>query len=329
MVISTMSVSMARAADPAAPESEASSPVSRPASIAEFQHLDWWVYASGLLLGALMFAGYLLYRVHDDRQHDPRRGDPMPTDPSSPETATAPAGDAAAWAGESGEHALYSIESVERHHADDSGGWTSEQRTPTPSDRVCPDCGERYAPPMLVCPDDATPLKRIDSTSNGPDPERDETSDRRRCPGCERRYESDASYCYHDGIRLVADTLDRTEEAPVYRVCETCGFETDRDRRLCPRDGSELLTVDPSHERSPTPTVPYAMCPECGETAPPGRARCPEDDHVLTPICHTRTRALSSTGFGPPRNICRECGETYSSAASYCSVDGTELMSMN
>ena len=293
------------------------------------QHLDWWVYASGLLLGALMFVGYMLYRMYEEDQAPEWHKDTMPIRPPSEAAADELSPESEEWVRtDASDRALYSVEAIESHDLDTSSEWGDERQNSS-TDRVCPECGGQFAAPMLVCPEDATPLQEISVPEAQPTIEDSEALERKRCPGCERRYSSETTYCYRDGIRLVSDTLEHAEEAPVYQVCETCGYETDDDERLCPRDGSELLTVVPEGAPPSPPTVPYAMCPECGDKAPPGETHCPEDGHVLTPICHAHAEQFSSTGFGPPRKICRECGETYTGAATYCSADGHELMSIN
>ena len=149
------------------------------------------------------------------------------------------------------------------------------------------------------------------------------------CPGCDRRFETGAEFCYHDGVKLVADSEEKVDQAPAFTVCDECGWEGGGDRELCPRDGRELTLVDPSRKDRRSPSIPLLVCPECGEYAPPGVARCPQDESLLTPLEYPHARALPVDGAGPRRKICRECGRRYGDAADYCSDDGHRLKSLN
>jgi len=197
-----------------------------------------------------------------------------------------------------------------------------------PGQWMCPECGERFGPTVGVCPHDSTPLQKIDRDSTGRLDD-EGVLERQRCPGCGRRYEPGPAYCYHDGMRLRHDTVEKADDAPVFKACETCGWEGQVDGRVCPKDGQELTTIAPSEEERMTPPVPLLVCPECGEFGSPGQTHCPEDETVLTPVSNAHARQLPGVGFGPRRTICRECGQTFSGAARYCSRDGTELVAMN
>jgi len=196
------------------------------------------------------------------------------------------------------------------------------------SERMCPECGEKFPASVVLCPHDSTPLETIEGSQSGSSP--DETVlERQCCPGCGRRYAPGPDYCYHDGMQLRRDTVEGAEEAPEFKACETCGWEGSVEDRVCPNDGTELTVVAPADEGRATPPFPVLVCPECGTYAEPGRARCPEDDTVLTPVQNAHARELPEHGFGPRRKICQECGETFSRAADYCTRDGSELVTMN
>jgi len=284
----------------------------------------WWFYVSALGLAAMVPLGLLLYRrfrVEDDYGLEETQMHPEGGVGAEPARADGALGESGLGRAEQTFFATEEADVTEttaRMALGQSEG----------AERMCPECGESFPATVVMCPYDSTPLETIDD-SRGARTGDETVLERQACPGCGRRYEPGPEFCYHDGMRLRQDTADGAKEAPIFRACETCGWEGADDRRLCPRDGQELTVVDPSDERKMSPPVPVLICPECEEYAGPGRARCPEDGAVLTPLDNAHTTELPGRGFGPRRKMCQECGETYSSAAEYCTRDGAELMPMN
>ncbi len=279
----------------------------------------WWLYVSALGLGLTIPLALVLYRkFRGEGAHENEGAELAP----GPEPV---AGAVAASPGSEGrseriEQAFFST--GDREAANSSA---RERLGEGGAVRMCPECGEQFPASVVVCPHDSTPLETIERAGGS-----EETLlERQRCPGCGRRYEPGPAYCYHDGMRLRQDTSEKGDEAPVFDVCERCGWEGQVDRRTCPRDGGELTAVDPSEESRAAPPIPVLCCPECGELAEPGRARCPNDEAVLTPLDHPHRSELPARGFGPRRKICPECGASYSAAGRYCTEDGSELVSMN
>lgn len=284
----------------------------------------WWFYVSALGLAAMVPLGLVLYRrfrVDDDYELEEAQlglEDNAGVEPARADAVTGEADLGRA------EQTFFSVEETETTETTaqmalgQSGG----------AERMCPECGESFPATVVMCPYDSTPLENIDKGPSRPSSEQT-VLDRQACPGCGRRYEPGPDFCYHDGMRLRQDTAEDAKDAPVFRACETCGWEGSEERQLCPHDGQELTIVDPSEEMKMTPPVPVLICPECNAYADPGRARCPEDGAVLTPLHNAHTPHLPGRGFGPRRKMCQECGETYSSAAQYCTKDGSELMPMN
>lgn len=278
-----------------------------------------WFYLSTLGLALTVPLGFVLYRQFrvDGDDAEGRRGGLEPEPTAEPVGA----GSRQAEGGfEQVEQAFFSSGEVEQTES------STRSALEGGPERVCPECGEQFPATVMVCPHDSTPLETVERETRSAS---ETVLERQRCPGCGRRYEPEAAFCYHDGMRLRQDTAEKADDAPVYKVCETCGWEGKRDEPTCPNDGRELTTVDPSEEERVTPPVPVMCCPECGEYGEPGQARCPEDDTVLTPLENAHTTELPANGYGPPRKICEECGETFSAAGQYCTRDGSELVAMN
>ena len=194
--------------------------------------------------------------------------------------------------------------------------------------RECPRCSREFEATMVVCPYDSTPLRPVQKARSRRRRKSTRHLDRLVCQGCDRRYTVGLDYCYHDGMPLVRDTEAKAVEAPAFRACENCGWEG-TDQEVCPRDGSELVEIDPADTTRVRPTIPLTICPKCREYGPPGKAHCPNDGTMLTPLVDVRVTEFPRGGFGPRRKICKECGEQFSSAARYCSHDGTRLVALN
>ena len=285
----------------------------------------WWFYLSALGLAVVGPLGLFVYRRYaDEEEYEFDGGEPSMARGSSGEPALADSAQAEGGLSRA-EKSFFSSEdaALEESSAQMAFGRSGGAQ------RICPECGEQFPASVVMCPYDSTPLDKIDDAA-GPGEAGDETVlERQRCPGCGRRYEAGAGYCYHDGMRLRQDTVEQAEEAPSFEACRTCGWEGQTDALVCPNDGNELTTVDPSEEERTVPPVPVLVCPECGEYAAPGRGTCPQDGAVLTPIRNAHATELPRHGWGPRRQICQECGDTYSGAAEYCTRDGAELVPMN
>ncbi len=201
--------------------------------------------------------------------------------------------------------------------------FTSDGEMPA---RQCPECERTFPGVFDVCPFDSSQLRRSDTSGQS-------TGDqlpRRYCSACGRRYELNASYCYHDGHKLHRDTDRAAADAPRFHVCRSCGFDTpDPDQETCPRDGEQLVEIDPVERRRVKPAFPYNRCRRCGHVAAPGETECPVDGSLLLPAISARMSALPPTGHGERRRICRECGTQFGDQCSHCSVDGTELVELN
>ncbi|MFB6262345.1 MAG: hypothetical protein ABEL76_01785 [Bradymonadaceae bacterium] len=280
-----------------------------------------WFYLTALGLALMAPVGYAVYRFaskESERRREASAADRMRDVLESADLAEIAETESDA----PSEARLFAVERVEQSPVGRQA--TSERST---SGRICPECGERFPKSVTVCPTDATPLKslRADDRAEAAD----DDVDRRRCPVCERRFEREAEYCYHDGTELVPDSAEALEFTPAVTVCSTCGWEGGHERRICPRDGTELVRVDPSTTDEPAPPVPFGLCPECGELAPPGESHCEEDGSVLTPVSRPSVAALPPEGVGPRRSVCRDCGEEFSGAAQFCAFDGSELVGVN
>lgn len=285
----------------------------------------WWFYLSALGFVAMVPLGLFLYRRFGSEESydiDPRE---LPFEPG-------PSGESALADGATGEGGLSrpekAIFSIEETNLEESSAQMALGQTGG-TQRICPDCGERFPQSVVLCPYDSTPLSKIEEGTPQASPSDETVLERQRCPGCGRRFEAGPDYCYHDGMRLRQDTVEDAEDAPVFKVCETCGWEGQAEDRLCPRDGRELTVVDPSEESRISPPIPVLVCPECGEYAAPGSGRCPEDGAALTPLENAHQTELPGYGFGPRRKICQECGGKFNSSARYCTKDGSELVPMN
>ncbi|MFB6351545.1 MAG: hypothetical protein ABEN55_07420 [Bradymonadaceae bacterium] len=317
LVAGTLAVAPSKGAA-AEPAGEAASPTqteSVATSTSGESNGYWWFYISVLGLAAMVPLGLFVYRRF-------RVDEEYALDEPSMDLEGGAGSEPARTDGGAGESSLGRAEQSFFSVAEMALGQSGE------AERMCPECGETFPATVVMCPYDSTPLDKIDQGASLQAGD-DTVLDRKACPGCGRRYEPGPEFCYHDGMRLRQDTAEDADEAPVFWVCETCGWEGAEDRQLCPRDGQELTVVDPSEEMKASPPVPVLLCPECNSYVEPGHARCPDDDAVLTPLHNTHTTELPGRGFGPRRKMCQECGETYSSAAQYCTKDGAELMPMN
>lgn len=284
----------------------------------------WWLYVSGLGLAVLLPVGFFFYRRFGGEEEYEFDREDFPAEAPPAEQPALVDGNPSDSGLSAPEKAFFSVEesspsqTTARMAISQSGG----------AERMCPECGEQFPASVVLCPYDSTPLQNIDD--DRPVSSSEQTVlERQRCPGCGRRYEPAPDFCYHDGMRLRQDTVEEAEKAPTYKVCETCGWEGETGERICPSDGTELTSVNPSEDGRVSPPVPVLICPECESFAEPGRGRCPEDGAVLTPLHNAHVTQLPERGFGPRRKICQECGETFSQGARYCSYDGSELVPMN
>ena len=192
--------------------------------------------------------------------------------------------------------------------------------------RFCPRC-ERNLPGVFeACPYDHTPLqdRYIKITA----PER-HLLDRNFCLHCGRRYHLHVDFCHHDGAPLARDDKRASETGPPLRFCRSCGLQTDKSWKLCPRDGEPLELLEPARWEKQTPIFPIMHCQTCGHIGGPGAHRCPQDHSILMPMESTHLLAMPDTGFGPRRHLCRKCGETFSDHCHFCCHDGSELVPMN
>lgn len=284
-----------------------------------------WIYLSALILALGAIAGVWLYRRHQrDAYFDAKQEQLLASfapDKRPARYSTASESPPTSKADQSG-----AITEARPDERDASSLYLPESSS---RERRCPRCHRTFPSSIVVCPVDSVPLEDASSHRGEESLSSPERLDRMSCTGCERRYAVDAEYCYHDGIPLTRDTRDAAADAPVYRACESCGWEGHTDEMTCPNDGDELIAIDPSDSSSVSPTIPMLVCPECREFAPPGHAHCPDDGTLLTPITNMRVTEFPEGGFGPRRKICKKCGTQFSSAALYCSHDGAKLMPLN
>ncbi len=198
------------------------------------------------------------------------------------------------------------------------------------STRQCPDCQRTFPAAFDACPFDDATLE----TSTDKKAQKDGFGDgilRRYCPDCGRRYEGDARHCTWDGRRLRRDSETTRDQAPAFKLCTHCGWQRSAtSAKNCPRDDHPLITIRPAD----TPDVllaplPFQRCRRCGYTGPPGETICPTDGTILLPASSIVARALPSTGCGPRRRICTDCGARFDDQCRYCSHDGTRLMDLH
>lgn len=192
--------------------------------------------------------------------------------------------------------------------------------------KECPRCHRRFGETVVLCPFDAAPLRALHARSRRTARPAVTGSRRPSCAGCGRRYESAASYCYHDGAALSADS---PAEVPIVRACRACGFESLDPKARCACTHPDLVEVDPSRSQIQMPTIPIMECRRCDYMAAPSETYCPHDGALLYPVMNVQINALPPTGIGPKRRVCEQCGRKFSTAAHYCAYDGKKLRDLN
>lgn len=182
-------------------------------------------------------------------------------------------------------------------------------------------------------PEDALAGPALRGGRRGAQGEAAQQLERMVCSGCDRRYELDVTYCYHDGLPLMRDTLRMAHRAELVWACKSCGWESNAPEAgpapRCPHAEHEAVALDASENAPLVPMIPMMVCPSCGGFGAPGQVTCEVDDTGLIPLLDLRSPVLPRHGFGPRRMICVECGARHGSAARFCSQDGTRLVALN
>ena len=202
--------------------------------------------------------------------------------------------------------------------------------------KVCATCRRTYAGWMVICPVDATPLQ--------PNPQHAAQAPRRaagllpppsqsilmrmRCTSCQRRVAYGASFCPHDGKKLVMDTIEDASTARSFTVCRRCGADPERRAKPCHEQGCDVVTLTPSTLHGPT-GLAMTLCPRCHTFGLPGQLRCPKDDELLVPVTAIELNALPHTGYGPKRKVCGACGTRYAGQVQHCVYDGELLKTLD
>lgn len=192
--------------------------------------------------------------------------------------------------------------------------------------RSCPQCGRNFPGVFESCPYDNSTLQEGRSLFQSA---AIRYLPRKYCRQCTRRFPQSADFCRHDGQPLEEDYSQAAELGEKTYFCRSCGFETQEEQSLCPRDKEPLEVLEPALHQEELPLVPLLECSNCGYMGALGETRCPEDHCFLVPRLSRRPQTLAITGFGPRRKICKECGERYSDQAQYCSFDGAQLVSIH
>ena len=150
------------------------------------------------------------------------------------------------------------------------------------------------------------------------------------CAECHGLFDVGALFCPLDGQPLDLVETDAIagvgEEMPTM-VCSDCGRIRDASRGFCPSDGARLVPSEPL-TRAYIP-VPIMFCPSCHQEQAPELSECPDDGTMLVTMLGRRSCGLPSTGCGPKRKICPECGVRYATGMSFCARDQTKLVNLN
>jgi hypothetical protein len=185
---------------------------------------------------------------------------------------------------------------------------------------LCPECGRKFGPQVAICPFDSTPLKSAVATRSV-----QQEGDRQQCPECDRTFEFPAKYCYVHGASLKPET----EVVRIYWACQACGAEGDQRETKCSCDPQHHVQINPLDSTVSVPTIPMSRCGVCQHIGPQTQRICPHDGNPMEPVWDMKFRVMPTTGFGPRRAVCSECGTTYSSAATFCAFDGHALTPLN
>jgi hypothetical protein len=100
------------------------------------------------------------------------------------------------------------------------------------------------------------------------------------CPTCRRDFPHDATFCPHDGTRLVPMNVGAAPPAAGL-VCPTCERGFAAGVRVCPHDGTDLVPAA-MHAAKPKPPTPRGrICPTCGQRFEGEAAFCGKDGTAL------------------------------------------------
>jgi hypothetical protein len=124
---------------------------------------------------------------------------------------------------------------------------------------------------------------------------------------------------------------DRVDLGAEHMSCPKCRREFDRGPTFCSFDAERLKAVDTGAVLPGRHVESHALiCTTCRREYDLGTDRCEDDDGELLPIVgRKRRRGDDSLGASHRAKICPSCEERYSKEATYCGVDGEELVSLN